>query len=206
MSRFNTRSIILFILLFIATAANARSFAVKGIAIDSDGEPEIYATVRIFQQNDSVKPVSMGVTGNDGAFSCTLKNAGAYRLILVSVGKSPSVRDFEVTAANPVATLDTIVTHIDDNMLGEVVVEAARPLVSVEIDRISYDVTSDTESKTSMLDETLNKVPLVSVDPDGTIKVNGSTSFKIYKNGRPNNSYSNIHDTENRGYNRPRST
>ena len=60
MSRFNTRSIILFILLFIATAANARSFAVKGIAIDSDGEPEIYATVRIFQQNDSVKPVSMG--------------------------------------------------------------------------------------------------------------------------------------------------
>ena len=42
-----------------------------------------------------------------------------------------------------------------------------------------------------MLDETLNKVPLVSVDPDGTIKVNGSTSFKIYKNGRPNNSYSN---------------
>ncbi len=191
MSRFNTRSIILFILLFIATAANARSFAVKGIAIDSDGEPEIYATVRIFQQNDSVKPVSMGVTGNDGAFSCTLKNAGAYRLILVSVGKSPSVRDFEVTAANPVATLDTIVTHIDDNILGEVVVEAARPLVSVEIDRISYDVTSDTESKTSMLDETLNKVPLVSVDPDGTIKVNGSTSFKIYKNGRPNNSYSN---------------
>ena len=31
---------------------------------------------------------------------------------------------------------------------------------------------------------------MVSVDADGTIKINGSTDFKIYKNGRPNNSYS----------------
>lgn len=191
MSRFKTRSIILFILLFIAIAAKAQNFAVKGIAIDSEGEHEIYATIRVFQKTDSVTPVSMGVTGNDGSFNCALKKAGAYRLMLVSVGKAPAVKEFEVTAANPVADLDTIVTSIDENMLGEVVVEAARPLVSVEIDRISYDVTSDVESKTSMLNETLNKVPLVSVDPDGTIKVNGSTSFKIYKNGRPNNSYSN---------------
>lgn len=114
MSRFKTRSIILFILLFMAIAAEAQNFAVKGIAIDSEGEPEIYATVRVFQQTDSVTPVSMGVTGNDGSFNCALKKAGAYRLMLVSVGKAPAVKEFEVTAANPVADLDTIVTSIDD--------------------------------------------------------------------------------------------
>ncbi|MDE7096429.1 MAG: outer membrane beta-barrel family protein, partial [Muribaculaceae bacterium] len=49
---------------------------------------------------------------------------------------------------------------------------------------------ADEESKTSQLDEILKKVPLVSVDPDGTIKIKGSTDFKGYKNGRPNNSFS----------------
>ena len=74
-------------------------------------------------------------------------------------------------------------------MLGEVVVEAAKPLVAVEIDRISYDVANDMESSTAMVSGILRKVPLVSVDADGTIKVNGSTSFKVYKNGRPNNTF-----------------
>ncbi len=192
MSRFLTRALLLLLIsTFSVFAAGAQNFSVKGVAVDADGEPEIYATVRIFSQTDSVKPVSVNVTGTNGDFASTLKNAGAYRLMIISVGKTPAVRDFEVTAANPTVDLGTIVTQSDENLLSEVVVEAAKPLVSVEIDRISYDVTSDVESATSMLNETLNKVPLVSVDPDGTIKVNGSTSFKIYKNGRPNNTYSN---------------
>ena len=37
----------------------------------------------------------------------------------------------------------------------------------------------------------LRKVPMVSVDPDGTIKIKGSGDFKIYKNGRQNNSFTN---------------
>lgn len=174
-----------------SVAMIAQDFTVRGRAVDTDGEPEIYATVRIFSTNDTAKVVSMGVTDTDGAFSTALKDAGIYRLMIVSVGKTPVVREFEVSVSNPVADLGTITTQSDENLLGEVVVEAAKPLVSVEIDRIAYDVTSDVEASTSMLSETLNKVPLVSVDPDGTIKVNGSTSFKIYKNGRPNNTYSN---------------
>ena len=77
----------------------------------------------------------------------------------------------------------------DDKMLGEITVTAVRPVVTKEIDRIGYDVQADDESKTSTLEEMLRKVPLVSVDTDGTITVKGSSDFKIYKNGRPNNSF-----------------
>ena len=191
MSRFITKAFLLLISAFTVFVAEAQNYSVKGNAIDADGEPEIYATVRIFSQADSVKPVSVSVTDTEGAFSATLKNSGNYRLMIISVGKTPAIKEFEVTEATPAVDLGTITTQTDENLLSEVVVEAAKPLVSVQIDRISYDVTSDVESSTSMLSETLNKVPLVSVDPDGTIKVNGSTSFKIYKNGRPNNTYSN---------------
>ncbi|MDE6340762.1 MAG: TonB-dependent receptor [Muribaculaceae bacterium] len=76
-----------------------------------------------------------------------------------------------------------------DYLLDAVTVTAQKPLVTKEIDRIGYDVQADTDAKTSQLDEILKKVPLVSVDPDGTIKIKGSTDFKIYKNGRPNSSF-----------------
>ena len=75
------------------------------------------------------------------------------------------------------------------NELAEVEVVAQRPLVTREIDRIGYDVKADPEAQTNTLQEMLRKVPLVTVESDGTIKVKGSTNFKIYKNGRPNNSF-----------------
>ncbi|MDE5941945.1 MAG: TonB-dependent receptor, partial [Muribaculaceae bacterium] len=75
------------------------------------------------------------------------------------------------------------------NELAEIEVVAQRPLVSREIDRLGYDVKADPESATSNLREILRKVPLVSVDNEGNIQVKGSSAFKIYKNGRPNNSY-----------------
>lgn len=73
--------------------------------------------------------------------------------------------------------------------LDDVVVTAQRVLVKTESDRISYDVTHDDDAKTNPLNEILRKVPFVTVEADGTIKVKGSTNFKIYKNGRPNQTF-----------------
>ena len=56
------------------------TFNVTGEVADSVGEPEIYATVRVYAVADSVKPVSLGTTDGEGRFSQTLKEAGAYRL------------------------------------------------------------------------------------------------------------------------------
>lgn len=75
--------------------------------------------------------------------------------------------------------------------LGEIEVVASKPLVVKEIDRIGYDVQADEDSKTSTVQDVLRKVPMVTVEADGTIKVKGSTNFKIYKDGRPNNAFTN---------------
>ena len=69
--------------------------------------------------------------------------------------------------------------------LDEVVVTTQRQLVKTEIDRLSYNVQADGDSKTKTVLEMLRKVPLVSVDGQDEIRVKGSTNFKIYKNGHP---------------------
>lgn len=184
-----TRILLLIIFLLPSFTNKAATFRISGEVADSAGEPEIYATVRIFSQTDSEKPLSLGVTDDAGRFSQELPQAGSYRLTISSVGKNSLDIPFEVSEQSPSADLGRLTIHDNKNELAEVEVVAQRPLVSREIDRIGYDVKADPESQTNTLQEMLRKVPLVTVESDGTIKVKGSTNFKIYKNGRPNNSF-----------------
>ena len=77
------------------------------------------------------------------------------------------------------------------NELGQVEVVAQKPLVKADIDKIEYNVQDDPDSKSNSVLEMLRKVPLVTVDGEDNIKVNGSSSFKVYVNGKPNNMMSN---------------
>ena len=165
-------------------------FAVKGIVADSTGTGEAYATIRIYNLPDTTKAVRLGTTAEDGSFSQSLPQAGKYCINISSVGKSPLKRDFEVTKSNPIANLGTLTISDASTTLGEVQVVAQRPLVKTEIDRISYDIQADEDSKTNTIFEMLKKVPRVTVDGEENIKVDGSSDFKIFKNGRPNSSWS----------------
>lgn len=181
------RAYIAILLLNIATIASA--FSIKGRVIDAQDAPEAYATVRIFNAADTVRAAALGVTDDDGAFSLPVSKSGNYKVIVSSVGKTPIVKLTLVSASTPDADLGTM--RIADNAaeLAEIEVVATKPLVVKEIDRIGYDVQADEDSKTSTVQDVLRKVPMVTVDADGTIKVKGSTNFKIYKDGRPNNAF-----------------
>ncbi|MDE6860421.1 MAG: TonB-dependent receptor [Duncaniella sp.] len=168
---------------------NDSKYRITGVVLDTIGEGEPFATLRIFTSSDTIHPVTMGVTNEDGVFNLPLRSAGKYSLIISATGKETISLPVSITTNQPVADLGTITTNVATNLLGIVEVVAQRPLVSREIDRIGYDVQADEESKTSQLDDILRKVPMVSVDSDGTIRVKGSSDFKIYKNGRPNNSF-----------------
>lgn len=169
----------------------AANYTVTGALTDSLGTPEEFATVKILSYPDTKKVIATGVTGDNGTFSLDVKSEGQYRLIALSIGKTSISKDFTITPGQTTIDLGTLIIGSDTRILSEVTVTATKPLVTKEIDRIGYDVQADSESKTSTLDEMLRKVPLVTVDADGTITVNGSSNFKIYKNGRPNNSFTN---------------
>lgn len=166
-------------------------YAVRGVVKDTTGVAEEFATVRIFIASDTVKPVATLITGENGDFIQPLKSPGSYRMTILSTGCKPLHLKFEVTDKAPVAKLGNLVVHPLGKKLAGVTVDGVRPLISREIDRIAYDVANDPEASTTQLDEMLKRVPLVTVDPDGTIKIKGSTSFLIYKNGRRNNTFSN---------------
>lgn len=170
--------------------AQSPVYSVSATAVDDTGEGEAFATYRIYAMPDTLKAIYVNTTDSLGAFSRTLPHAGDYRLTLHSVGRKPISRSFAVSAGAPVVNLGRLVFTTDAAVLKEVSVTAQRPLVTKEIDRVGYDVQADEDSKTNTVLEMLRKVPMVSVDADGTIKVNGSANFVVHKDGRPNQAFS----------------
>lgn len=88
------------------------------------------------------------------------------------------------------STADDSTAYWKQMNLGEVAVTAQKQLVTNKIDRLTYDVQSDNAPKSSSVLEILRKVPMVTVDGQDNIKIKGQTSFKIYRNGHPDPSFS----------------
>lgn len=85
--------------------------------------------------------------------------------------------------------------------LPEINIVAVKPLIKAEADKTTYSIAEDPDSRTYTLLEMLRKVPLVTVDGEDNVKVNGQSSFKIYMNGRPSNMNIVTKGAEFEGYN-----
>lgn len=71
-------------------------------------------------------------------------------------------------------------------VLNEASVSVKKRVIKAEIDKLVYSVSDDPEAATQSLTEMLRKVPMVTVDGDDNIKLNGQEGFKVYVNGKPN--------------------
>ena len=80
---------------------------------------------------------------------------------------------------------DSLLSVFDNIQLKDVEVTAQRQLIKQEVDRIGYNVEADPDSKTNNVLTMLRKVPLVTVDANDEIRVNGQSDFKIFRNGHP---------------------
>lgn len=176
--------------IMLACAVSAYAYDVSLHAVDSQGGDEGYATCRIFLASDSINAKVVGVADSLGYYKASVDTLGDYRLYVEGAGTSAvTTRKFSLTEQTPSLDLGDIVLSPVDQ-LEEVTVTAQRPLVVKKIDRIGYDVQADPQVLTLSTRDMLRNVPMVSVDGEGNIKVNGSSNFKVFKNGRPNNSMS----------------
>ncbi len=179
------RIVTLLMLMVCAIGAMAQQLSVRCQVNDSKGEGVPFATIYIYNIDDTTKVVSSGVSDAFGKVDHHLANPGRYLMRVHFVGMTPQERTFVVGASSPVAQLGTIVLNTESTMLSEVTVTAQRQLVVAEIDRLTYDVQADADSKTSNVLDMLRKVPMVSVGGKDDVLVKGSSSFKVYRNGHP---------------------
>lgn len=179
------RAIFVMMMLMISAVMTAQT-TVKGVLTDENlGEAEPFATVRVFKHGKTDKPVAMFLTKEDGSFSQQVKGKGRYDIVFSSVGKE----DLKQTITlNNQGTLDlgTLLIKENTTMLKGVEIVAQKPLVKMDVDKMSYNVAEDEDAKSNTVLDMLRKVPMVTVDGQDNITVNGSSSFKVYVDGMPN--------------------
>ena len=159
---------------------------VKGVLMDKTlGEAEPFATVRVFKAGKTDKPVAMFLTKEDGQFSEKVNGKGKFDIVFSSVGKEDLRQTIELGNENEL-NLGTLYIKENTTVLKGVEVVAQKPLVKMEVDKMSYNVAEDEDSKSNTVLDMLRKVPMVTVDGQDNISVNGSSSFKVYVDGMPN--------------------
>ena len=166
--------------------ASLRAQVWQSTVVDEQQLPIPFSSVSLLNK-DSVFLVGV-ITDDNGQFRLQ-QRADAATLKVTSVGYENLLIPLAALNAQSTAQLpDTLVMKADSRTLQTVQVVAQKQLIKSEPDRIGYDIQADPESQTKNVMDMLRKVPLVSVDGQDNITVNGSSAYKIYKNGHPDNS------------------
>lgn len=173
------------LLLTIAASAQVKStnYQIQGKVIDSaTNQPLAYVTVNL--KDEKNVPVKVAFTKAGGSFIFTNLPASKYIVAVVTVGHQAKTMAIDITGGKN-GDMGTILLSSATKNLKEVAITANKPIIKQEIDRISYDLQADPESKVSNVLEMLRKVPFVSLDGDDNILLKGSSSYKILINGKP---------------------
>ncbi|TDO21749.1 outer membrane beta-barrel family protein [Pedobacter duraquae] len=160
----------------------AATATLKGLVVDSvSKKPQDYITAVLKKENIGIKTA---LTEPNGTFTMSKVAVGKYDLVIVAMGFKAKTIPIDVKE-NIVYDLGKLIISAQDNNLNEVNITAAKPVIKQEIDRISYDMQADPESKVSTVLDMMRKIPLLSVDADDKIQLKGSGNYKILINGKP---------------------
>jgi ferric enterobactin receptor len=160
-------------------------FAVNGIATDSlSKQPLGYVTVNL--RNDAKQLVRTAVTKTDGTFGFEKLPSGKYFLSMINVGFNTKTLPVDLTEnTKPLISLGSIAIREQTTQLKTVDITADRPIIKQEVDKLTYDLKSDPDSKSNSVLEMMRKVPLLSVDGDDNILLKGNSGYRIFVNGKP---------------------
>ncbi|MFR9649622.1 MAG: outer membrane beta-barrel protein [Rikenellaceae bacterium] len=159
-----------------------KRYVISGAVIDSARLKSIsYATIALIPDTTKMAVASVASDTN-GKFSITAKQGGDYILSVAYTGYTTKNIKVELDLDRRVDVGDIYLSEGVD--VDEVVVTYVKPLITSTADKIAYNLESDPEAATSTALEIMRKVPMLSVDGEDNVKLNGESSYKVLVNGR----------------------
>jgi outer membrane receptor protein involved in Fe transport len=144
-----------------------------------------FATVAVLQDKDPA-PFAGTVSNNIGDFSIDNLPFGEYSLVVSFIGyKSDTITDILINNQSSIFNVGEISLSPSTVDLGEVKVTKTVSAVNTKIDRKTYRANDFETAKGGTAVDLLNKLPSISVSPDGVVSVRGTNDFLVYLNGKP---------------------
>jgi len=158
---------------------------VSGTLIDSTTtKPVPFATVSI--QTLDNKLINGVTTDEKGSFLLNKIAIGSYKVVISFVGyRTKTLDKLAITVEKPLVDLKHIQLSPDSRSLKQVDVVGQKALVEDKGDRLVYNAEKDVSNTGGTAADVLRKVPMLTVDLDGNLKMRGSSNIKVLVNGKP---------------------
>lgn len=179
-------SITLIISLISVISVLAQNGSIEGKVQDAESNDGIpFATIALYKSGSEV-PVTGVSTDYDGNFNLSGIAYGSYHLAVSFIGYTAiELPNVEVSRALSKVNLGTINLTPSATQLEGVEVSAMARTVANRLDRRTYRAEDFKTTRGGNAADVLNRLPSVSVSPEGDVFVRGTTDFMVYLNGRP---------------------
>lgn len=166
--------------------AQQQSLPIQGSVIDAAGDKIPYASIT-FTSHDNTAYSDGTMTDENGAYNLSI-HPGNYTIKIEAPGFATQefTRSISQAGLQPNLTIQKSATSSSNvqEIEGVTITKIERPY-KVELDKKVYDVSSDLTTIGGNLQDVLENVPSVNVDPDGTVSIRGNSNVKFLVNGKP---------------------
>lgn len=135
-----------------------------------------------FQKTDQLnKPAIHTASDTTGLFTLSL-DTGIYQISIQLVGYNQLIKKLKISATT--IGIQNFWLQPAANQLKQVNVIGKKPLISQQKDKLVYDVEQDEAAKGENISDVMRRIPMLSVDGEGNVQLNGQTNYKVLLNGR----------------------
>lgn len=179
-------TLLFFSILLISAPVFAQKAELFGVVTEKNsGEKIPFATVSVYK-SDFSELIKGAVSNENGKFSVNELNAGNYRAVVSFIGFKPDTSAvIDITSYKSKYDLGVVSILPSAVEIADVEVRGTASTTTRKIDRQTYRAADFETAKGGTAVDVLNKLPSVSVGPDGDVSVRGTTEFMVYLNGKP---------------------
>ncbi|MBN7815010.1 outer membrane beta-barrel family protein [Algoriphagus pacificus] len=149
----------------------------------STANPLGFASVAVYTEKDSL--VAGGISEENGKFSIDVPMGEYYTLIEFMGFESYKSNLIIFSKDNSKVDLGLIELETTAGDLDEVVVQGEKTLMELSLDKRVFNVGKDLANAGGTANDILMNLPSVSVDPEGNVRLRGSSNVRILIDGKP---------------------
>ncbi|TFV96171.1 TonB-dependent receptor [Algoriphagus kandeliae] len=142
-----------------------------------------FASVAVYSPSDSL--VGGGITEENGSFTIDLPFGKFYALVEFMGFESFKSELFELSRSGIQVDLGTIFLKSSAEDLEEVLVQGEKTLMELSLDKRIFNVGKDLANAGGTATDILMNLPSVAVDPEGNVRLRGSSNVRILIDGKP---------------------
>jgi outer membrane receptor protein involved in Fe transport len=180
----NLISLVILFLLSFDFLYSQNKISITGIVIDAiQNTPIDYCGLSLIDQQ--TKKILDGTVCNiKGKFTITVSKPGIYQIKAEFIGYQSYTKDSILINKTDI-NLGKILLQPKTNTLSEVTVSGDRPIIENHLDKLVYNPSNDLTSQGGLAIDILKKVPMVDVDVNGNVELQGNANIRFLINGKP---------------------